>query len=538
VPGGLCCGRVLRSAGYGSARAIALVLCLYVLLVLSVWSPFALHSGMPYETGWVVTSETSPLGGFFFFGDLTHLYLPAFFHTSYLLGEIFAPGSFVPFQIVYAILWVARGFLLFLIVRQLLPAATQAAFVAGALTVIHSSDHALQWVGQLHHFSYIFWMLLAWYLFIVAVDARRRAATGLLLTGAAVSQHLQLWTYESGLFLLLLMPVATLVFRWPEKKRVLRLSAAWYVVPTLYCCYAVFNYLHVGVGDYKTTVLRSNVTVSSALNDLVFNMASSVAFWKWHREPALSNPILAAIAATIFVLGWLALRRDSPGWQRRDAAAVLAMGAVWLPLSFPAYLLLDSSRSLWRTQMLSGPGAAMLLTGSIFLLVRLIPNRRVAETVALTALTAIVYTEAARAIERGATHRRVWEVHRQTMASILRVAPQLAPGTEVVLTNVPKVDPPFADDMWFDMALRLAYPGQPVTGAYWYDDGRPAPGNDYRLAPDKTLALRCDAGGVRILETLPAEACPRDGCPPGYAPARRITGTIPSPRAVRRYLTP
>jgi hypothetical protein len=30
--------------------------------------------------------------------------------------------------------------------------------------------------------------------------------------------------------------------------------------------------------------------------------------------------------------------------------------------------------------------------------------------------------------------------------------------------------------MWLDMALRLMYPGIPVAGTYFYEDGTPAPG--------------------------------------------------------------
>jgi hypothetical protein len=43
--------------------------------------------------------------------------------------------------------------------------------VAGALVIVHSSDGALQWVGQMNQFGFIFWMLLAFYLLTRAVGA-------------------------------------------------------------------------------------------------------------------------------------------------------------------------------------------------------------------------------------------------------------------------------------------------------------------------------------------------------------------------------
>jgi hypothetical protein len=522
-----------------------LVAGVYGLVVLAMWGPFALHSGMSYETGWVVTSETSPWAGFFFFGDATRPHLLTFFHISYLIGEVFAPGSWVPYQVVYAALWVARGWLVFLILRRLFPEATHLAYAAGALTLVHSSDHALQWVGQLHQFAFLFWMLLAWYFLLLALDAGSRRAAALLFCGAALFQHMSLWTYESGLFILLLMPATVLLVRKRRDRRARLLVGAWYVVPAVYCLATIHKFLYAGGRTYQSMVMRPDVTAGSVLSDLAFNVGSSVAFWRWQHDAVSSIPVwgataLAVLAAAAFLAGGAALAQAGRR-SFRDAAMVMAMGAVWLPMSFPAYLLLDSSRTLWRTQMLSGPGTAMLLAGTVFLVAGLIRGGPLRRGLALAALGIVVSIGAACAIHRGDTHRRVWENHRRAVAGILRAVPQVAPGTVVLLTNAPKTDPPFVHNMWFEYALRLAYPHVPVTGGYWLDGGRPAPGDEVRLPEARrVIALRHEAGGAatRILETLPAEVCPKDGCPAGYAPHLRVTGTAPSPRAVRRYLRP
>lgn len=120
----------------------------------------------------------------------------------------------------------------------------------------------------------------------------------------------------------------------------------------------------------------------------------------------------------------------------------------------------------------------------------------------------------------------------------------------IVLTNVPKDDDPFSHNMWLDMALRLAYPGIPVAGIYFYADGTPSPGNNLRLAGDRwkwdgtgfptvvrdssisnTIVISDHSG---LVKELPSFVCKADCATQLYNPAAVITGPI-SPRTVRRY---
>src|SRR5262249_9568618 len=154
--------------GQRSASAIAGVV--YVALVLLMWAPYTALSGLGYETAFPYMSETaSALQGFLYRGDPLRIHTNTFYQLSYLLGEAFGVGgSYVPYQIVHALLWWARGVLIFLILKRLLPDCLTIAYVAGALVLVHASDGALQWVGQLNQFGFIFWMLLACYLLAVA----------------------------------------------------------------------------------------------------------------------------------------------------------------------------------------------------------------------------------------------------------------------------------------------------------------------------------------------------------------------------------
>src|SRR5690348_1017534 len=82
----------------------------YVAMVLILWMPYNLHSGLSSETGFPNTSETSTWwNGFLLGADFLRIHISNFFQVSYLIGELSGfRGSFVPYQIVYASLWWAR----------------------------------------------------------------------------------------------------------------------------------------------------------------------------------------------------------------------------------------------------------------------------------------------------------------------------------------------------------------------------------------------------------------------------------------------
>jgi hypothetical protein len=59
-------------------------------------------------------------------------------------------------------------------------------------------------------FGSIFWMLLAFYLFVAAVQNARVIAASSIMFLAAACEYMSLWSYESGLFIVLLMLAAVL----------------------------------------------------------------------------------------------------------------------------------------------------------------------------------------------------------------------------------------------------------------------------------------------------------------------------------------
>src|SRR5262249_49454741 len=203
-----------------------------------------------------------------------------FYQLSYLLGEAFGVGgSYVPYQIVHALLWWARGVLIFLILKRLLPDCLTIAYVAGALVLVHASDGALQWVGQLNQFGFIFWMLLACYLLAVAADHRRLVVSLLCGATACLATYMSLWSYESQILLVMAFPLVLWTRPGADRRRLLLLSAAWYAVPVTYLWLSIAKYLQSSGQTYQESVVRPTWTPADILGDWWFNIVASLEFW-------------------------------------------------------------------------------------------------------------------------------------------------------------------------------------------------------------------------------------------------------------------
>jgi hypothetical protein len=539
----------------------------YAVLVLIMWGPFNLYSGFPYETSFPYMSETSSiLRGFLYTADPLRIHTNTFYHLSYLISIVLGvQGSYVPFQMVYAVLWWARGFLVFLILRKFLPGSLSVCYAAGALVVVHASDGALQWIGQMNQFGFIFWLVLAFYLLTSAVESTDWVLGPILVIGACSCEYMSLWSYESQVLVLLVLPLS-LLLRWRSWRKLAVICGAWYSVPAVYIGLTVLKFAHSAGGTYQESVMRKGWSLGSLMADWYFNIAASLEFWNWPRggwkTPQSEAYLLSALAVLVFVACGLAFFRLTQENRRLNPCVestrtwwtLLGVGFIWVALSFPVYLLLESSRGLWRTQFLSGIGAGLVLTALAGL-----ASHAFARPVAKVALflilgASVTFFGSVSAIQKGGFHRWVWERHRATMKEILQVAPSVKPNTIIVLVDVPKDNDPFGHNMWLDMALRIVYPGIPVAGIYFYADGSPSPGNNLKVEGDSwkwdgtgfptfvrvsslanTVVVDYEPSGQGKLEAaLPGFLCKKRCAAELYSPGSVITRPI-SPIAVSRY---
>jgi hypothetical protein len=545
------------------------VAALYLGLVLLLWLPFGYKNGMPYETWFVYNSETTSFWHGFFYNDPLRVYTNIFYNLGYHLSAwLDIGGSFLGYQLVYAALWWARGFLTYLITTALFPRRRLLATLFGGLVLVHASDRALNWVGQMNQFGMIVWMLLACYALVLALKAERTAAVAAATVAAMLFARMSLWSYESPLFMILVFPLIVLIFRFGFSRRTSIVAGAFYLVPLIYIWDNYRRYTTTGSSTYQESVLRSSFSPGPMLRDLWFNVVSSLKFSSWGsgvppvaatgERLALGIGGGALFAAGIAVVGLLLIRRGEEDLlpNRRWLGVILGSGLALLVLSFPAYLILTSSRQLWRTQFLSGIGAGVALGAAIALVASLFRRRKAQVVVVAACGGLIAYYGVAASFTMASFHYGIWQRHRTAMAEVLGVAPRLRPGTLVVLTGVPKTADPFGDNMWFDVALRLAYPHVPVTGIYFYRDGTPAPHENMALHGTSwvldntgfpTLLRRVPFRNTVIVRFSPsgrgslAHAVPDyvDWLEPEaatkYAPASRIVQGSPAPAARRRY---
>jgi len=233
---------------------------------------------------------------------------------------------------------------------------------------------------------------------------------------------------------------------------------------------------------------------------------------------------------------------------------LLGVGFIWVALSFPVYLLLDSARGLWRTQFLSGIGAGLVLAALCGLAAHAFVRQTAKIALFLAFGAVIAFFGSASAIQKCALERWIWERHRVAIKEILQVAPSVMPYTIIVVTNVPKDNDPFGHEMWLDLALRLVYPGIPVAGVYFYADGTPGPGDGWKAGGDSwtwegtgfspvfpatglanTVVVDYEPlGRGRLEAAFPAFVCTTRCATELYHPGSVVTGPI-SPIASRRY---
>jgi hypothetical protein len=537
----------------------------FLVVLGALWWPFATSTGMAWDTTLVYTSETSSFWeGFLYRYDPLRIYTGFFYQAGYQFSNLVGiDGDYLGYYVVYGFLWLGRGVLTYLILRRLFPQYDLFPFLVAILVLVHASDHALKMIGQTNQFGMLFWMFLALYLLVLAMTTTRMVLWIIFMLGSLLTAHMCLWSYESPVFLLLVVPVLFML-ALPDRRRALVEIAVFYVVPAWYIYRHVERYLDRFDTTYQSAVAREDWNPSGVIADFVFNVRASLEFWNWGEWAAAPRAattafVLAAVASAAVLLAGLALIRYARARDRpllpsgRPAVVLLAAGVIVLSASFPAYLASIYARDLWRTQFLSGVGAALVIATVLAIGASLMRRATVGAVLATLIVASVTFVGTMAAYRAGQNQYDTWERQRRVMEGILEAAPRVDANTVVVLTGVPKTADPFGHNMWFDFAVRLAYPHVPVAGIFFYDNGEPSVGSNMTIVNGRwsqvptvsislvqdaplanTVVVRVDPNGhghlvSRLPPALPG--APRDQFEPRVA----IAGPEPSPVARRRY---
>lgn len=465
-----------------SPPVLLIVALTYWILVMGMWGIFALHRGLTYETAFPLNCGKSLYECLIYIDNLRP-YNSLFLGMAHLLGG--SNGSYVSYQILYGLLWWGRGWLIFLIFRRIFPDSTLFAFLVGVIAIVHASDYALNWIGQLHQFGFMFFLALAAYWFIVAWQAARKMSAFLWLIGSLLALYISLWTYESQFFIILILPLLLFLSYAKLNSRFLIFSLIWYVIPTIYSILQFQRYQINQSSTYQTSILRPDLNLSSMVTDLGTHLLRSLSFWSWGK--AISSAPEQAIAVWVsilccsaFVIGcsllatYPTLRLDKLP-EKKSLIIILLCGALLLVLSFPVYLLIAGNTQFWRTQMLSSFAAAIALVASICLLGTICFKRAKRQMLFITILcTCIVFSGVKAGVELQKLHGDMWQTQRQLMSQITWLIPDVKDNSLILLANLSKTPgkDPFGASMWFDLPIELLYPNRKVAGHFFYADGQ------------------------------------------------------------------
>jgi len=228
--------------------------------------------------------------------------------------------------------------------------------------------------------------------------------------------------------------------------------------------------------------------------------------------------------------------------------AVAVGGLLWAVLAYLPFVASTQTRGAARTEFLSAPGVGVFLAVAATAVASLLPRRARPILAGLfgawvVTLGALRTTAFQAEWDRGSPYRD----QRRVLLGVTSVAPQVVPGTLVVLLTRGRAWPL---DLTFRHAIAYLYEGGavghvPDTGSFLYDTSfepggiRSSPASvirdawheEPRLFPyESVVVVREDAAGrVALVEAWPGDL---PAVPPGatYAPRGRI---LPGPRSRR-----
>jgi hypothetical protein len=384
---------------------------------------------------------------------------------------------------------------------------------------------------------------------LLLVESRRRQSLLLLVTAALIAAFV-IRVLEATAALLCLAPVCLLPLRG-DRRSFVRWTAVWLVITGAALTFAAWPVLMPPAGgSYQTQGLGFDphpVRVATRLLRLLgFELVplltpSSGEVFGWP----------AGLAALTFGAVWWGAapaRGDAFPAAGRHAPAALA-GLLAAVLALLIFALSPAIRIPARTQILTAPGMGLFLASAIFGLSALFRRRAYLAAGILGAWIAAVGTGRAAAMQREWDGRSFWPAQRASLASHLREAPDLVPGTFVVLLDgVTSWPATFTyhhavSYLYERRATGMAWGAEPFLypaafGPYGLVlaplESIRSPWNEpVRLYPyDHLVVLRQRPdGAVSLEETWPAEVLGPLPAGARYTPRARLAAGPPGPRA-------
>lgn len=359
----------MRRDRYPGAHAGSLMwlaaLAAIIVVVLALWLPFGLRRAA-WADAWFY--QGALLNG------TTLVPLPnsrplAF--ATWALSYALSPTSFLGLNL--QILWfmLLKGVLVYAIVRLLAPKAIGLALAASLLSIVYPAEVGYFNDGYVSlHLGFDAYLLAV---FLLLLSWRRRSRW--LLAGAVIALAYTVFTYEVVLSLAIATP---LLLVWQDgrvSRRVIRVSAVWFIPLALYFGYLVIlNVGQQGLSTRETSLLAVGLSgpnpVAEVIGANLWNLRRQY-FGGWADALTLSpffrESTLAAIAAGLLMAVHMRVTPEA-GSQRltvRRWFELLLISVFWSALGYAVYSLASVRYDEWRigfyTVIGSSLTAALLL---------------------------------------------------------------------------------------------------------------------------------------------------------------------------------
>jgi hypothetical protein len=381
-------------------------------------------------------------------------------------GWWLCPGGILGFQILHVVYVALSGVTVFCLVRRLLPGDHLLAHLAGAFAACWApSDMGRLSPVQMSMYSgFTLSSLLA---VLLLVESWRRGSR-VLLAPSVVLAWATVRGYEATLPVLLVAGLAVRHGHGGAKASRALWAASW-TGGLLVAAAAAIAPLLTGSSEptYQGEVWGG---VDLHLGRVLGRLARQ---YSLHLAPALApgmgeiRSAAAALCGAVFLLGaWPSLGRRGEGEGASGArlAAVAAAGLALAALGYGTVVLSAADVGATRMQFLSGPGIALFLAAAVRRLAGVAPARwRSGLTILLATWIAAVAGGRTLAMQRAWDAISAYPAQRATLAQLVTLAPDLEPGTLVVLVDESRSWP---TTFSFRHAVELLYAGR-ATGCVW-----------------------------------------------------------------------
>jgi hypothetical protein len=461
-----------------------------------------------------------------------------------------AAHSFGVWSWLYALYALLSGWLVAMVCRRLAPGRPLLAFLAASFVVVWApTDYArISQSERLLYGGITFGMLLA---IVSYLESWERRSGALLLVSSCLAVVAAL-SYEATLPVLALAPLLLTFLHRRGTRSFVAWVVVWECVLAAALCRALWSLVFASGGPTYQSGFDLDLQPGRVAARLWRQLWLHVGPLCTSSPRELFVPAVP-LAVMVFLGGLLVWRlrtrpRDLPG----PSAALAGTG---LLLAVAGYLSLAvSARGLapWRMQFLSGPGVALLLAAAASGLAARAGRRATLVAALLGAWVVAVGTGRTLAMQRVVDVQSFYPVQRRMLAGLIEAAPELEPGSLVVLLDEVGA---WRSGFGFHHAIEYLYRDQ-ASGYVWgvWDgmfpmsfepDGLhcepwPSIRGPWSVAPvtypyDRLVVVRfTPADGVRIAEDWPSELPP---LPAGsrYAPLTRILA-LRAPFAERAVL--